>query len=255
MIVEYHCPNSIEEALSLLGRTEPITRPLGGGAIVSRSGPNPYAVVDLQKLGLDKIERQGNQLVIGAAATLQSLYDNADIQPALREAIRRETTYNLRQSGTVAGALVASGGNSTFATAMMALDAQLVWLPGEKEVSLGNYLPLRGNWQESVLIIRIVIPLNTGLKLECVSRTPSDKSILVEAMAKWPSGRTRVVVGGPWEEPKLAHDGQDDGGIVETVKNACSHEGNQTKYNIDYLKETAAVLAHRILNDTLAANN
>lgn len=253
MILEYHRPETIEEALALLARLEPVTRPIGGGSTASRPGPNPTAVVDLQKLGLGKIERQGNHLVIGAAATLQSLQDCEDLQPMLKEAIRRETSYNLRQTGSVAGALVVSSGNSPFATAMMALDAQLTWLPGEREFSLGDYLALRNSWKGGLLITKITIPLNTGLKLERVSRTPADQPILVEAMAKWPSGRTRLVVGGPWELPKLALDGQDESGAIEAVKNACSHQGNQTKYNIDYLKETAGILAQRMLNGSQAS--
>ena len=46
--------------------------------------------MDLQKLGLDKIELKGRTLNLGAAVTLQALLDEKDIQPALRQAIRLE---------------------------------------------------------------------------------------------------------------------------------------------------------------------
>jgi CO/xanthine dehydrogenase FAD-binding subunit len=49
MIVEYHRPESIDAALSLLNRNDPITVPLGGGTVLSRRITSDCAVVDLQK--------------------------------------------------------------------------------------------------------------------------------------------------------------------------------------------------------------
>src|SRR5512133_2086151 len=120
MILEYHRPETIETALELLARDQPVTLPLGGGTVLSRPGEQPYAVVDLQSLGLDQIERQGNTLVIGATARLESLLQYVDIQPDLRSCLRLEATFNLRQAGTVAGTLAAADGRSPFAAAMLA---------------------------------------------------------------------------------------------------------------------------------------
>jgi putative selenate reductase FAD-binding subunit len=143
MILEYHRPVQIEAALELLAREQPFTLPLGGGTILSRPSADSYAVVDLQALGLDRIERQGNLLVIGATVTLQSLSESSEIQPALRECLRHEAAFNLRQAGTIAGTLAAADGRSPFAVAMMALDARLTWLPGDEETNLGDWLPVR----------------------------------------------------------------------------------------------------------------
>jgi CO/xanthine dehydrogenase FAD-binding subunit len=248
MIVEYHRPRTLEETLALLARPDLPTLPLGGGTVLSRPSAKPYAVVDLQALGLNSIENQGNVLTIGATVTLQSLLDCEYIQPALKDAIRHETSYNLRQVGTVAGTLVASKGNSTFTTTLMALDAKLIWAPGEKEISLGDYMALRENWTEGKLLLSIMIPLNVELRFEEVARTPADQPILCAAAVKWSNGRTRIILGGFAPAPWLVKDGQDEDGLEEAIKNAHSHFINQPIYSEYYLTNTSRTLIQRLLN-------
>ena len=125
MITAYHRPKTMEEALSLLGRTSPHTVPLGGGTLLSHGQPDAVEVVDLQALGLDHISEQGNILEIGAAATLQSLLEHASCPEALRKPLKLEAPLNLRNSATVGGTLVTCDGRSTFTTALLALDAKL----------------------------------------------------------------------------------------------------------------------------------
>jgi hypothetical protein len=104
------------------------------------------------------------------------------------------------------------------------------------------------------LIAHVTLPLNAGLKLERISRTPADVSILCVAMAKWPGGRTRLALGGLWACPRLALDGQDESGAAAAAKNACSHEGNQNSSSQEYLEEMAEILTGRILRDSPASN-
>ena len=141
MISEYHRPNTLDEAMKLIARADPCTYPLGGGTVLNRPSPDQFAVVDLQALGLNIIHKNGNNLEIGATATLQALLDSPHISPALQIAIKLETTFNLRQMATVAGTLVACNGRSPFAAVMLALDAKLTLAPNEDEITLGNLLP------------------------------------------------------------------------------------------------------------------
>ena len=53
MILEYHRPKTVKEALQLLNRSTPLTRPLAGGTVLNQPGQEAMAVVDLQSLGLD----------------------------------------------------------------------------------------------------------------------------------------------------------------------------------------------------------
>lgn len=246
MILEYHRPETIADALVLLGRNDPPTYPLGGGNVLSKSRRGKFAVVDLQKLGLDQVEARGTVMEIGAAVTLQKLLEIPTLLPGLAEAITRQANVNLRQTGTIAGSLVSSDGYSPLATALLALDSRLHWLPGDMEVGLGDYLPVRKTWQGGRLIASISLPLNAELRFEAVARTPKDRPILCAAVARWPSGRTRVALGGPGASPLLAMDGPEAAGAEEAAFQAFS--GDVQPYNLDYLKDVSRLLVRRMLS-------
>jgi len=243
MIIEYHRPKTLDEATQLLSK--PDTRPLGGGTVLNRPSPERFAVVDLQALGLNKIHKSGNRLEIGATATLQSLLDSTHILSALQETIRLETTFNLRQMATVAGTLVACDGRSTFTTAMLALDAKVTVISEQLSViSLGDLLPLCTELLRGKFITKIVIPLNVKLAFETVARTPADKPIVCAALAQWPSGRTRLVLGGWGKSPLLALDGNEPGGAEEAARNAFAESGDEWA-SAEYRSEVTAVLTRR----------
>jgi len=243
MIYEYHRPKTLDEATQLLSK--PDTRPLGGGTALNRPSPERFAVVDLQALGLDKIHKRGNKLEIGATATLQVLLDSMHIPSALQETIRLETTFNLRQMATIAGTLVACDGRSTFTTAMLALDAKVTVISNQSSViGLGDLLPFRADNLRDKLITKIVIPLNVKLAFKSVARTPADKPIVCAALAQWPSGRTRLALGGWGKSPLLAMDGNEPGGVQEAARNAFAEAGDEWA-SAEYRSDVAAVLAKR----------
>jgi len=245
MILEYHRPKTLDEALSLLARAEPRTYPLGGGTLLNRPSPESCAVVDLQGLGLNKIHKAGNNLEIGATVTLQALLESAHTPIALKEAIKLETTYNLRQMATAAGILVACDGRSPFATAMLALDTKVTVESQEPGVvSLGDLLPLRQETLQGKLITKITIPTNVRITYEYAARTPADRPIVCAALAQWPSGRTRLALGGWGKCPTLAMDGNEPGGVEAAAKNAF-HEAGDEWASAEYRSDVAAVLAKR----------
>ncbi len=247
MIVEYHRPDSLEEALRLLGRMEIKTRPLGGGTVLNAPDPEKYAVVDLQALGLNKISKKGNSLLVGATATLQALLDTSDLPAALYKAIRHEATYNLRQVATLAGTLVASNGRSPLATVLLAMDAQVTLLPGEEQVGVGELLLTREERLPGRLIASIAFPLNIRLAYQYVARTPADQPLVCAAVARWSSGRTRLALGGFGEAPLLALDGPEAGGAAEAARNAYFSADDQWA-SAGYRREVAAALAQRCLD-------
>ena len=245
MITTYHRPTTLEEALALLAR--PDTRPLGGGTVLNLPSADSFAVVDLQALGLEKIHKVGEKLGIGATSTLSLLLESPFISPALAAALRLEAPLNLRNMGTVAGALVACDGRSPFAVVMLALDAKLT-VGGDQSsvVGLGDLLPLRIETLRGKLITKIEIPLNAKLAFESVARTPADKPIVCTALALWPSGRTRLALGGWGRSPLLAMDGNEPGGVEAAAKNAFNEAGDSWA-SAEYRREIAAVLAKRCL--------
>ena len=285
MITQYHRPQTLEEALELL--SHPNTFALGGGTLLSRpstrltvraaaaadtpvrdgrAGPqtDSVEVVDLQALGLNQIKKSGNNLAIGATVTLQQLLEDKNCPAALEAALKLEAPLNLRNAATVAGTIVACDGRSTFATTLLALDAKLTIDRGSRTKNgpssvahgLGDFLPLRPRG----LITSVTIPLNVKAAFEYVARTPADKPIVCVALAQWPSGRTRLAVGGCGKAPMLAMDGTEaEAGSTSPLRQAqglrsaeaaarnAFHEAADEWASAEYRMDAAATLAKRCL--------
>ena len=256
MITAYHRPKTLDEALTLL--IQPDTLPLGGGTLLSRPGADSVQAVDLQLLGLDSLTKTGNNLEIGATATLQSLLESEHCPTALKPALKLEAPLNIRNAATVAGTLVSCDGRSTFASVLLAMDAKIIASSSqeaEEAINIGEFLPLREQVYGK-LITKIVIPLNLKLAFEYVSKTASDKPIVCAAMAQWNSGRTRLAIGGYGKSPMLAMDGTESEGASSSdtvlrsaqaaAKNAF-HEATDEYASAEYRVEVAATLAKRCL--------
>jgi hypothetical protein len=88
--------------------------------------------------------------------------------------------------------------------------------------------------------------MQAKIMYEGVSRTPGDRPIVCVAICKWPSGRTRVVIGGFGTAPLLVMDGPEASGAEAAIEIARSHfikPGNNKEYQL----ETAKTLVHRLL--------
>lgn len=246
MIKEYSRPATAEEAIQLLARKSPPTYPLGGGTFLSQHAVADIAVLDLLNLGWNQIEKSSNGLEVGATATLQQLLECEFVPPALVEALRHEAGQNVRNQASIAGTIVTSDGRSPLVTALLALNARLVWLPGEKDVSLGDYLALRESWPREELIRSVNIPLNGDLKIAFVARSPLDRPILCVAVCRWTSGRTRVSLGGYGKAAILAMDGPEAVGADLAVKNAYLH-AEDAWASAEYRSQVGMELTRRLL--------
>jgi CO/xanthine dehydrogenase FAD-binding subunit len=256
MIIAYHRPATLNEALALLARAEP-TLPLGGGTVLNAPHALEYEVVDMQSLGFDRIESRGRYLDLGARVSLQGLLESPEIQSiplgrALAQAARREATRNLRNMGTLAGTLVAADGRSPFACAMLALDPQLTVLPENHTRDLGEILHMRQSPSANLhclphtLITNITLNTETALAYEYAARSPADRPIVCVAAARWASGRLRVVVGGWGSAPRLALDAPESGGVEIAVDSAAAEAGDEWA-SAAYRRDAAVKLARRAL--------
>ena len=251
MIIEYHRPENLTEALSLLARETPLTLPLGGGTTLSHERQRDIAVVDLQRLGLNTIEVEGQFLRLGATVTLQQLYDCEElpetVQAGIRDSLVHEVSANIRRAATVAGSVVACDGRSPFVTTLLALDARLVWAPGGGEAQpIGDYLPFRERPGKGYLIQELRLPLNATLSFDMVARSPMDRPIVCVAMAMWPSGRTRIALGGFGKDPILAMDGPEPGGAIAASREAYRFAGDAWA-SAAYRMDVAGKLVKRML--------
>ncbi len=178
-INEYHQPPNLVEALALLGRSHPITRPLGGGTHYRRGCGWPEAVVDLSALKLDGVTQGENAWAIGATATLERLAAAEELPAALRRAALRQAPRNSRQRATVGGA-IATRDSGTLLVCLLALDARLMVEPASRLIPLQSYL--QEPEESGHLITACFLPNGRTCAFEEISRTPSDAPILAVAV-------------------------------------------------------------------------
>ncbi len=251
MIIEYHRPKTQDEVLTLLSRKDPHTVIIGGGLYINEIVQDPVAVVDLQALDLNRIELKGKELHLGASATLQSILDHDQAPRSLVEAIRHQETYNRRQVATIAGSIVAGNGRSAVLCVLLALDGEIV-LQGTKKsperIHLGDFLPVRQEMLTGRLITDVILPNNIQAAYLYSARSPADLPIVAAAAARWPSGRTRVVLAGYGEQPRMVFDGPDPEGAVIAARDAYSDAADQWA-SAEYRSDTAGVLVQRCLDN------
>jgi len=247
MITAYHRPQSLDEALELLSRASPATVPLGGGTVLSHHRGEDIEVVDLQALGLNGISERGKSLEVGAMVTLQELLEAPSCSGAMAAAVRLEAPLNLRNSSSIAGTLMVCDGRSSFATLLLALDSRLtVRRPAIETLPVGEFLPMRGQSRRGFLITALEIPRAPRTEFDYVSRTPADRPIVAVAVAQWPSGRTRLAVGGFGPMPILAMDGPEPQGIEAAARNALNGATDPWG-SAEYRMDVAATLSRRCL--------
>jgi CO/xanthine dehydrogenase FAD-binding subunit len=244
MITEYQRPKSLQEALDLLSRKEPPSVPMGGGSLLSQSWQKDIAVIDLQSLSLNTITNEGEKIVIGATATLDQI-DHYFTHTQMSEVIRYQTGKNLRNVGTLAGLVASADGRSPLLTLLLGLDAELIWEPGEIEISLGNWLLQRKDWRQVGLITQVKLP-KVDYRFAAVARTPRDTPIIALAVAKWPNQRLRIAIGGFGETPALALDGRLGDDAAKAVDQAFAYADDEWAGSL-YRRQAGQKLVKRLV--------
>jgi CO/xanthine dehydrogenase FAD-binding subunit len=168
-VANYFLPGSVPEALELLGTHGPELLVMAGGTIamplINDGISLPGQVMGLRRAGLDRIERTGGELRIGATATLTRLLEQGAV-PMLRDAARRTAGWSIRNMGTVGGNLFAPPPGGDIATALLALDARvtIAGARGAREVPLGEFYTgfMTTVMAADELVTSISVPLGQG---------------------------------------------------------------------------------------------
>jgi carbon-monoxide dehydrogenase medium subunit len=145
---EYEIPATVEGALDILGRYEGRARLIAGGTdlvIQLQEGTRAAeCLVDVTRIpGLDRIERDGDWVVLGSNVTFRQIKDSALIQHEARvlsEAAATVGALQIQNVATLAGNVV---------NAMPAADGTLALLALDGEVQVAgagrrDWLPLAG---------------------------------------------------------------------------------------------------------------
>lgn len=168
-VADYYLPGSVPEALGLLGAHGPELLVIAGGTVamplINEGISLPTRVMGLRRAGLDRVERSGETLVLGATATLTSLLGQ-DHVPLLRQAASRTASWSVRNMGTVGGNLFTPPPGGDIATALLALDATVTIT----SASAARVIPLAAFWTGFLtvdlapdeLVTSISVPVDAG---------------------------------------------------------------------------------------------
>ena len=195
ILKEYIAPETIEEADALLhsGRGGVI---LAGVTYLNRQQELEIPLgIDLCKLGLDTIEKQGDQLVIGAMASYRAVEQSPLCTGAfsvLSEAVRPIMGVQLRRHITVGGGVAKATGYCDLTTPLLALDATLSFYRAG-DVKLEEHLmhPVQDD-----ILLKITVPPAEFSAYSAVRHSQNDHCYLNAAVANTKNAGLRIAVGG-----------------------------------------------------------
>ena len=129
---EYHRPTTLDEAVKLLSRSDDAKVLAGGHSLLPAMKlrlAQPGIVVDLGRVaGLSYIREQGNRLAIGAMTTHFAIESSELLHqkcPLLPEIAAHIGDVQVRNRGTIGGALVHADPAADWPAGVLALDAEL----------------------------------------------------------------------------------------------------------------------------------
>jgi aerobic carbon-monoxide dehydrogenase medium subunit len=129
---DYHRPGSVDEAIQLL-QNDPEAKILAGGhsllPIMKLRLATPTALIDLTRISdLKGVSENGNELVIGATTTYSELMESEAVRqklPMLVEAADQVGDVQVRNVGTIGGAIAHADPASDFPAVLLALGAKI----------------------------------------------------------------------------------------------------------------------------------
>jgi carbon-monoxide dehydrogenase medium subunit len=130
---EYHAPESLEEAVALLGRHGEEAKLIAGGhsllPLMKLRFAQPAHLIDLRRVpGLAGIREEGDTVVIGAMTTHRMVEQSEVVRrrlPLLAEAAGVIGDPLVRNAGTIGGSLAHADPGADLPAVMLALDAEM----------------------------------------------------------------------------------------------------------------------------------
>ncbi len=250
MITQYHRPKTIEEALRLMQRTDVILKPLGGGASLSRDQDEAFQVLDLQDLGLDYLRSDDTTTHLGACVTLSDLRQSRDVQiqfPIIKSVIEHEASINIQNTVTIGGLLTTANGRSPLCTMLVAMQSNLVLLPGTELISIESWMRGRRNTENKKFIQEIYFKNSYKLKFDMIARTPMDRPILCIAAAFDEDG-VSIAIGGYGEYPIRLETCSQSFEAISQARRICLNWEDE-RASGEYRSHVAEVLITRLFSE------
>ena len=211
---EFHYPASVKDALALLKKYSGAGMVVAGGTTLSTwKDPKVTALVDITRLGLSYVKKDGAGVVIGATTSMRDLAGNIAVQKhaggLLARAASKVKSHLIRNVMTLGGHIVPTTPWTEASPALLALDAKVrIAGPTGKEIKV-SYADFaakseyrRLGRRELVTAIELDGALaKAGTGLSFFQRTSSEPTYCQVAVALTKGkggaiGTARVAVGG-----------------------------------------------------------
>ena len=142
-LCEFLRPASLAEAREALRELGPKGMPLAGGtALHFMPVKNPVTAVDITRLGLSYIRREGDCFVIGATTPLSDIQRHREHGWAMHEVARHIATHQIRNVSTIGGNICRVFPWADLPVVLLAMNARMMIYNGgekEEEVAADDY--------------------------------------------------------------------------------------------------------------------
>ncbi|MEZ4671497.1 MAG: FAD binding domain-containing protein [Anaerolineae bacterium] len=242
MISQYFRPKTIDEALQLLIGTKNKTMVLASQLLPdTQLEETVEAVIDLQAVGLDKVEAHAGGLKIGAMTRLQTMVDDGIICDFTKEATHAESSSTFRNMQTIGAIVMNSDPESRLVATLLVLEAHLTILTvtGVSDVSLSEFLAEKESLLNGGILTSITVANDGKTASAHVSRTPADKPIVAAVGRQDASGRTLLALAGVARTPVLVEPRE-----IDALEPPGDFRGSSA-----YRKQMAQVLSQRVLSE------
>lgn len=192
---EYYRASSLEDAYQKLLES-PKNAILAGGLWMKKIGQTYDSLIDVSKLGLDKISETKEEVIVGSMVTQRDFEDSKVVSflyagaPAF--AVREVMGVNFRNLATIGGSIMGRYPFSDVISGLLPYDVELEFYP-EQRMSLEEYLGYKGKLNAILVAVHIKKSEGKGF-FKKVKTTALDFPIVNISVAKV-KGEYRVVVG------------------------------------------------------------
>ena len=200
---EYVKPSSLDEAYELLQKNKKNT--ILGGLLWLRMGDRAINKgIDLSNLGLDSIEENADEFIIGAMVTLRDIEVHTNLNEqfngVFKDTVKHIVGVQFRNLATVGGSIYSRFGFSDILTSFLALDSYVV-LQGAGQMSMSEFMEL-GYTRD--IVTKIIIK-KSRKKISYLTQRNSETDIPVLALATSKSEEGwKISVGSRPHKAKLA---------------------------------------------------
>ena len=182
--------SSLEEAYNLV-KESPRNKIVAGGLWLKKGNTEVDTLIDLSKLGLDKIEDKKDYVEVGAMVTQRQFEKSESIPEMARKAVKSVMGPAFRNVATIGGSVYGKFGFSDVITGLLGYQVELVFYP-EATISLLDYVKKPGFYDGILTHIRIYKE-NVKCFFKKTEITALDYPILNIAVTK--GKQYRIVVG------------------------------------------------------------